>query len=248
MLLNRSLLAIVVMSGVMLASEASAQSRGGLGGAMSSAFRLINDKNVAAELELVDEQIEDLKTLQDEMRNIFRESFSGMRGKISEKGVDRGALMNEIREKIQSEMSGFETRLEEILLPHQAARLEELSFQSQVSRGGMEGMLSNPKVKERLGLTDEQIQEVQDKAIQVKEDLEKKIEELRRTAREDVLSVLSSDQQAQIKKMMGDSFEFEQQRGRTRGIGGRPVRGLDRRAFGRGGLDGLNRGREDDAE
>lgn len=236
MLLNRISLAVAMAAVALLCSDASAQFRGGggPGGMMgNSSLGLINDKNVVAELELVDDQVEALNDLQDEMRNIFRESFSGMREKFSDKNVDRESLMQEIRDKIQSEMASVETELNEILLPHQVTRLEELSFQMQASRSGTQGLLTNPKVKERLGLTDDQIHEVEEKAEQVRADLEKKIEDLRASARDEILSVLTSDQQAKIKEMMGDSFEFEQRGGRDRGGRGR---GGDR--AGRGGRGG----------
>jgi Spy/CpxP family protein refolding chaperone len=241
MSLNRTLLACVVLTVALMSSESFAQGRGGgrggPGGMMGdSPLTLINDKSVIEELELVDDQVEALNDLQDDMRDVFRESFSGMRDRFRDKNVDRESLMDEIREKIQSQMADVETDLNEILLPHQATRLDELYFQMQASRSGTDGMLSNPKVKERLGLTDEQIDEIKAKAEEVKADLDKKIAGLREEAREEILSVLSSDQQKQIKEMMGDSFEFEQG-GRGRGgPGGRVGPGGDR--GGRGGPGG----------
>ncbi len=247
MSLNRSMLAVIVLAIALISSESFAQrggggdrgrGRGGPGGMMGdSPLTLINDKNVIDELELVDDQVEALNDLQDDMRNVFRESFSGMRDKFRDPDVDREALMDEIREKIKSQMGGVETELNEILLPHQVARLDELYFQMQASRSGTDGMLSNPKVKERLGLTDEQIEEVKAKAEEVQEDLEEEIKKLRESAREEILSVLTSDQQKQIKEMMGDSFNFERN-GRGRGDRGGP--GGDRGGPGgdRGGRGG----------
>lgn len=246
MLLNRLSLALVVLTVALMSSESSAQfrggGRGGPGGMMGeSPLTLINDKNVIEELELVEDQIEALDELQDDMRNVFRESFSGMRDRFRDENVDREALMEEIREKIQSQMGTVETDLKEILLPHQVTRLDELYFQMQASRSGTDGMLSNPKIKERLGLTDEQLEEIKEKAEEVKEDLDEKIEALRAEARDEILSVLTSDQQKQIKEMMGDNFEFERnERGRG-DRGGRGRAGGDR--GGRGGPGGDRGGR-----
>jgi len=229
MLLQRSIFTFFVLTIALLSSEASAQFRGGGGGRGgppggmmgNSPLMLINDRSVIAELELVDDQVEALQELQDDMRNVFRDTFSGMREKFGDKDVDRESLMEEIRDKIQSEMGSVETELNEILLPHQVARLDELYFQMQAKRSGTEGLLKDPKVKDRIGLTDAQIQELQQKAEEVKADMDKKIEDLRESAREEILSVLTSDQQAKIKEMMGDSFEFDK---RDRGRGG-PRRG-----------------------
>ena len=246
MLLNRSSLALVVLTIALISSESSAQFRGGGGGGRggpggmmgNSPLTLINDKSVIEELELVDDQVEALNELQGDMRDVFRESFSGMRDKFRDKDVDREALMQEIRDKIQSQMGEVETDLNEILLPHQVTRLDELYFQMQASRSGTEGLLSNPKVKEMLKLTDEQIEEIEEKAEEVKAGLDKKIEALREEAREEILSVLSSDQQKKIKEMMGDSFEFDRN---DRGRGDRGGRGGDRGD--RGGRGGDRGGR-----
>ena len=250
MLLNRSFFAVAVIGTALLCSTTLAQrgggggggggGRGGPGGMMgNSSLGLINDKNVVAELELVDDQVEALNDLQSEMRDIFRDSFSGMRDKFRDKDADREALMQEVRDKIESEMKTVESELNEILLPHQVARLEELSFQMQASRSGTTGLLSSSKVKERLGLTDDQIDEVKAKSVEVSQDLNAKIEKLREEARDEILSVLSTDQQAQIKKMMGDSFEFEQRGGRGGAGGGAGGRGGDRGGpGGRGGRGG----------
>lgn len=242
MSLNRSMLAVFVLTIALISSESSAQfrgggggrGRGGPGGMMGdSPLTLINDRSVIEELELVDDQVDALNELQNDMRDVFRDSFSGMRDRFRDENVDREALMEEIRDKIQSQMGGVETELQEILLPHQAARLEELYFQMQARRSGTDGMLSNPKVKEKLGLTEQQIEEIQDKAEEVKAKLEEDIKELRESAREEVLSVLTSEQQKMIKEMMGDSFEFERD-DRGRGDrGGRGGPGGDR--GGRGG-------------
>ena len=259
MLLNRSLFSVALISTAMICSSASAQFRGGGGGGGNggrggmmgnSAIGLINDKNVVAELELVDDQVEALNDLQDEMRNIFRDSFSGMRDKFRDKDADREALMKEVREKIQSEMKNVDSELNEILLPHQVARLEELSFQKQASQSGTMGLLSNSKVKERLGLTDDQIDEVKAKAESVQKDFDAKVAKLREESREEILSVLTTDQQTQIKEMMGDSFEFESRGGRGQGgrggdrggAGDRGGRG-DRGGFGGGGRGGDRGGR-----
>ena len=245
MSLNRSMLAVFVLMIALISSESFAQrgggggrGRGGPGGMMGeSPLTLINDKNVIEELELVEDQMDALNDLQDDMRNVFRDSFSGMRDRFRDKDVDREALMEEIREKIQSQMGDVETQLKEILLPHQVTRLDELFFQMQASRSGTEGMLSNPKVKERLGLTDEQIEKIKNKAEEVQANLEEEIKELRESAQEEILSVLTSDQQQKIKELMGDSFDFERS-GRRAGPGG------DRNGRGdRGGPGGDRRGR-----
>lgn len=222
-------------------NSAQAQWRGGGGMMGNSSMGLLNDQKVAEELELDETQVDNIKALQDEMRGIFRDSFGGMRDKFRDPNVDRESLMNEIREKIQTEMSSVDEKLGEILLSHQLTRLNELTFQMEAKRGGTQGLLNNAKVKERLGLTDEQMEQVKEKAEEVKLKLEERIKQAREDAQNEILSVLTPDQQSQIKEMTGDSFEFDERGGwgGPRG-GGRDGRGGGRRG-GPGG-DGPPRG------
>ena len=133
------------------------------------------------------------------------------------------------------------------------SRLSELTFQMQAKRGGTQGLLNNDKVKEELGITDEQVAEVEAKAEEVKEKLEKKIAQARKDAQDEILSVLTAEQQSKIKAMLGESFAFED-RGSSRGArggreggarGGREGGGRGGRDGGRGGRDGGARGGRD---
>ena len=233
-----------ICSAVLLSAGTLAHAQRGGGGMLGgSSMGLLGDQKVADELELGEDQVESIKTLQDEMRGIFRDSFGGMRDKFREPNVDREALMAEIREKIQTQMSTVDEKLEQILLPHQMSRLEELTFQMETKRGGTQGLLNNEKVKEKLGLTDEQIEKIKAKAEEVKADLEEKIAKAREDAQEEILSVLTPEQQAQIKEMVGDSFEFEERRGWGGGDrGGRGGRGGGDRGGRGGGGDRGGRG------
>lgn len=237
-----TVLAVALCSMIFIAfgaSEVAAQRGGGrTGGLMgNSSMSLLGDSKVAEELELDDEQVDALDELQGDMRDVFRDTFSGMRERFREPDVDREALMEEIRATIKEKMSTVDEKLEQVLLPHQMTRLSELTFQMQAKRGGTQGLLGNDKIKKELGLTDEQIEKVKEKAEEVKEKLEKQILKAREDAQNEILSVLTTDQQSKIKAMMGESFAFEENRGRG-GRGGRD-------GGGRGVRDGGARGRRD---
>ncbi len=257
-------LAVALCSMLLIAvtsTEVAAQRGGGRGGGPGGGFgmmgnssmSLLGDSKVAEELELDEEQVDALDELQGDMRNVFRETFSGMRDRFREADVDREALMDEIRGAIQEKMKSVDDKLEEVLLPHQMSRLSELTFQMQAKRGGTQGLLNNDKVKEELGITDEQVAEVEAKAEEVKEKLEKKIAQARKDAQDEILSVLTAEQQSKIKAMLGESFAFED-RGSSRGArggreggarGGREGGGRGGRDGGRGGRDGGARGGRD---
>ncbi len=217
---------------------------GGFGGMMgNSSMSLLGDSRVAEELELDEEQVDALDELQGDMRDVFRETFGAMRERFREPDVDREALMEEIRDAIQEKMESVDEKLEEVLLPHQMSRLSELTFQMQAKRGGTQGLLNNSKIKEELGLTDDQIEAVKEKAEEVKDKLEEQIAKAREDAQNEILSVLTPEQQNKIKKMLGESFAFEENRGGFRG--GRDGGGRGGRDGGRGGRDAGARGGRD---
>jgi len=250
-------LAVALCSMIFIAfgsSEVAAQRGGGRGGGFggpggmmgNSSMSLLGDSKVAEELELDEEQVDALDELQGDMRDVFRETFGGMRERFRDPAVDREELMKEIREAIEKKMTAVDERLEEVLLPHQMSRLSELNYQKQAQRNGTQGLLGNDKVKEELGLTDDQIEKVKEKAEEVKAKLEKRIQQAREDAQNEILSVLTSDQQAKIKEMMGESFAFDESRGRG-GRGGRDGGARGGRdgggpGGGRGGRDGGGRG------
>jgi len=237
-------LAVALCSMIFIALDSPevAAQRGGRGGMMgNSSMSLLSDTKVTKELELDEGQVEALQELKGDMQSVYRDTFDGMRERFREPGVDREAVMTEMREAIKDKMKTVDKKLGEVLLPHQMSRLSELTYQMQAKRsGGTRGLLENEKVKEELGITDEQIEQVEAKADEVNKKLEEKITQARRDAQDEILSVLTSEQQAKIKEMIGEPFAFEESEGRFAGRGGREGgRG------GRGGRDGGPRGGRD---
>lgn len=241
-------LAFVLGVAVLACSVPATAQRGGPPGGMmgNSYMGLLNDQKVTSELELVEDQVDSIRELQKDARDIFRESFSGMREKFRAPDVDREALMAEIQDKIREEMKSVDEKISEILLPHQMDRLKEISFQAESQRGGTQGLLNNEKMKEALNITEEQLEQVKAKAAEVQEALQKKIEQAREDAQQEILSVLTPEQQAKIKELLGESFKFEERRGWGGRGGDRGGRGGDRGRRGGpggGGPDGGDRGR-----
>jgi Spy/CpxP family protein refolding chaperone len=224
-----SVLALFLISQSALAQPG----RGGggfMGGFMNpSSLALLGDEKVQKELDLDETQLEKVKELQEEMQAEIREVFSGMRDRFSD--GNREELMKEIRETMTEINKDFDGMIDKELLDHQKQRLKQLVFHAQVRRtgGASGGNLPEGLVKE-LNITDEQKTAMEEKAKAVREDLEKKISNLRKQAEEEVLSVLSKEQQDKYKELMGEPFEFTP-----------PQFGMMGRGGGRGG-DGGSRG------
>ena len=212
-----------------LTVDANAQRRGF---GQTDDFSLLRSPQVQEELDLMDDQREEITELEQEMRGAMREMFSNSRqdwsGKTDE---ERREMWTEMQEKIKTRMDEIKPKLNEVLLPAQQKRFGELKFQSQIKRaGGMMNERGANVLKEKLNVTDEQFEKMKKKAEEARKVFEAKVAKLRREAEAQVLSVLSAEQQADYKSMMGDSFEFTNDRSR----GGRGGQRGGRERGGRG--------------
>ena len=182
--------------------------RGGFGG------NLLEDPQVQKELELLDDQVEQLKEVNEKVRSQMMEMFREMRNVPREEMRERFAGL---REKI-TEIRDKE--LSTVLLPDQLKRLKQIEFQQQFSRGGGR-TLENPQLMERLGLSDEQIEKIRQLSEQAQEEMRKKMEQMRKELQDKVLALLTPQQRKDFDDLVGDPVELSPpQRGRRGGPGG----------------------------
>lgn len=211
--------------------------RGGGGG--GDKMRFLGNPEVQKEIELLDEQKSDIEEFQSEARDVYRGAFSGMREKMEGlSGEEREALMSEIRDDINEKMEGINKKIEDVLVPHQVERLEQIVLQSQMRRGGTASLVDNDAFRKKVNLTDEEVEKLKKKQEEVSKKVEEKIKKIREEAQDEILSVLPSEKQEKIKSMIGDTFEM-QERGRRGGRGGG---GFGGRRGGGGGGPGGGRG------
>lgn len=223
---TKNLCGLILMAAVlsMMSADVAFGQRGGsraAGGMMrmmggNNQFGLLADQKVQAELELVDDQIEELEEIQKEAMQVIRDMFSEMQ----DSGGDRREAFRNIREKMQEKMKPFEGRLNDVLLPHQQTRLKQLGYQSTGRFGGAGGVFQNDKLLEDLDISDKQKEELEEAVEKAREKLQKDYKELVKKAENDILKVLDSDQRKKYKELVGDSFQFDnpwQRGGNTRG-------------------------------
>lgn len=236
------LLAMVALfcSADVLMAQPGRGGRGGFGAA--SGLQLLGQEGIQKELELVEDQVESLKELQEEQRNAMRETFMGMREKFQNMDEsERASAWSEIQEEMQASNKKFDGMANEILLPHQVARLKQLLVQSQSRRSGGPASGNLPATLiEELGITEEQIEDMKKKAEEVREKMNEKIAKIRQQAEEEILSVLDADQRAKYKELVGDAYDFNS--GANNRFGGFGQRGGGG-GGGRGGAPGAGGGR-----
>ena len=233
---------IVIISSVQLAIAQPGGQRGGFGGGGffggGSGLGLLGDEKVQQELELVPDQIEAIQDLQQEMRSAMGEMFGGMRDTMRDLSEEeRTKAMEEMREKLATSMKEFDQKANAELLPHQVTRLKQLVAQSQNRRGGgVSGGQIPDSMVEELGITEEQLAAMKEKAEKVRADLTEKMNKLRTQAEDEILSVLDAAQREKYKEMVGEAFEFSNGGGFGGGPGG--GRGQGRGQGGPGGGNG----------
>jgi Spy/CpxP family protein refolding chaperone len=195
----------------------------------------LQDESVRKELDLVDEQVTKLTDLATRLREDIQAQFQGVDfgsfRDLSEE--ERNARMAEIRAKTDKITADAQKEIDAVLLPHQRERLKQLGVQSQM-RFGADRALSGGTLAEELGITDEQKEKLAAKQQEIQAGLQEKIAKLQAEARDELFSVLTSEQQAKLKAMIGKPFTFTA--GGFGGGGGFGTQG------GRGG-DGGGRGR-----
>jgi Spy/CpxP family protein refolding chaperone len=209
---------------------------GGFGG--GGASQLLQDESVRKELDLVDEQVSKLQDIATKLREDVQASLQGIDfGSFRDLSEEaRNAKMAEIREKADKITAEGQKEIDAVLLPHQRERLKQLMVQSQM-RFGADRALTGGTLAEELGITAEQKEKLAAKQQEVQAKLQEKIAKLQEEARDELFSVLSSEQQAKLKAMIGKPFTF------TGGPGGGGFGGLGGTG-GRGGRggDGGSRG------
>lgn len=192
----------------------------GFGGGGASSLMLAGSEAVQAELKVTEEQ----KTALDETR---REMFQGFR-----RGGD-GERPS--REDFQARMAEQEKKVNSILNEEQQKRLTEIRYQVM----GIPGILRDEGASKELnvtaeqrqtvdGLMDEQREAMQElrEAVEVgavaREAMGEEMEKLRKEMEEKSTAVLTEEQQAKVKEMMGKPFDVAQLRGPggRRGPGG----------------------------
>jgi Spy/CpxP family protein refolding chaperone len=189
------------------------QGGGGYGGGPpgGGVLGLLQDESVRRELAIADEQESKLRDIQEsvseEMQSEYQRFNFAELPKLSDD--ERRARFDEIGKKREEINAKAHKEVEQVLLPQQRERIKQLLVQQQLRYLGVQGALSSGKLAETLKVTAEQKEKLAEKARDAQLKLQEAIEKARQEAQSEVLSVLSPEQQAQLKEMMGPTFAFQ---------------------------------------
>lgn len=163
---------------------------------------LLNIPSIREELDVMDAQFSEITKARQEMQKSIKEQIN----QIMEGGFDPSKA-KEMAEMIRKQREFAETAVREQLLPGQVQRLKEVALRLKQKQVGTVGLLAEKDVKEALGIDSEQLSSLKAKAKELEEEMQKRIEALRKKAQEELIRELKPEQQEKLKKMLGKEFD-----------------------------------------
>jgi Spy/CpxP family protein refolding chaperone len=172
------------------------------GGVSENSVGWLSDDNILDELDIVDEQREQLKKIRDEEMRKRTEFFNTIRGMAPSK---MGEFVREFGTMLKADV---DKQVQQVLLPHQVKRLEQIRLQTNMRGMGTRALEAEVLVK-ALGITEEQKKLMREKEKEVQQELKQKLEQLRKEAQSEVLSVLTDAQREKLTGLLGEDYEFK---------------------------------------
>ena len=228
----------ILLGFALTTSEAMAQRGGGGGGGRqrgdTSAAQLLRSSNVKSELDLSEDQVEQVDEMLNDRGGMDRDAL-----RAEFEGLSNEERIEKFREMREEQTTSQQKKLEEILLPHQMERLEQIVFQYATRNGAS----SNAFVK-ALDLNPDQVESLKEAASKMNEELAKEVAELRKEKMDEMLKAeLTSSQYRKYQELTGDPYEAPQRNAGGRDQGGRGGnQGGGRGGRGGGGDQGGGRG------
>ena len=165
-------------------------------------FSMLNNVSVQKDLQLVDDQIKEIKEINDDFGKKIREKIEEMKDENGNfnlnGGLDFGQMIRDLKQQQQDQVSS-------ILLPNQQKRLEQVARQIRMKQMGTSKAL-NGKLAEELGITPEQKQKLTERSQELTKEIQEKIAELRKNAKQKLLAELTSDQRKKLEELLGDEY------------------------------------------
>ncbi len=165
------------------------------------------NKQMAAELDLLDQQQENINQLLKEFGRIRHEVGQDMKAQWeAASDAEREEIGKQYWQRVEEGRLIIAEQMKAELLPHQIDRLEQLSAQRMMLEGkGREsaGLLGDQMI-EYLNIGPEQKKRIEAKSNKLKKEVSEKIRKILEQAKEDLLAELDTTQKAKYEKLVGD--------------------------------------------
>jgi hypothetical protein len=160
-------------------------------------------KQIQEELDLSVEQLKKIAEVRAASTKHTQEIYKEMQQVAPEKRSEFYREMTEVHRE------NMEKAFTEILLSHQKKRLDQIQYQMQLKSQGTYA-LQNPQLAKTLGITDEQLKEMRQKALDANRKLAEDYQRMRREAQKKILDdVLTKEQKKRLEELSGKSFELK---------------------------------------
>lgn len=188
---------------------------------------LLEMESIRQELKISDEQLAGIRKLQSESSRLMREAISTMnvanlvqsatskpaagdepQSKVAPVKIDATGLREKIKQAREEVQRLNTNAIEEILLPDQLTRIRQIASQVEISKMGLGPALTRGKLGQELKVRPEQKPDLIRLAKRLDEETKAKILELKRQAREELLSSLDPEQLVQANELLGEFFDY----------------------------------------
>jgi hypothetical protein len=193
-------------------ASATAQQGGGANAWQNSFAQSVywlQTPQIQKELEIVPEQIERLRAVQQDSITHIREAY----GKLTDvPAEERQARYYDI---LREQNEETERQLLEILLPQQIKRLKQILLQQRLAQlqWGGAAAFQTAEVAEALNITAEQREQLQQTEQQLRQEFQEKTQafykQLQDESREKLLNVLTIEQRRRLEALVGEKFEWQ---------------------------------------
>jgi len=168
---------------------------------------LLMNPAVVKELELTKDQQAKIRELGEQIRERMQEQFRGFRDLSPE---EREARFREMREKMEAQVKEIQDQVNQILLPHQVKRLDQIGVQmrARMGGGGLGGLIDDPETVKKLGLSEDQLNKLRQIRDEARERLRTLPQQIQKEAEEKAMQVLTEQQKQMLQDLMGERFEI----------------------------------------
>ena len=168
-------------------------------------FSMLNNPSVQKDLELVEDQIQQIKDVNADFSGRIQDQIGGLRGENGGFDLARAKELGELVRKLKEQQK---VEIDNLLLPHQQDRLQQVALQMQMQTMGAARALSS-KLAEELGITDEQKDRLKKRQKELQQEMEKKIAKMREDTKKQLLQELTPEQREKLKQLTGAEFEMK---------------------------------------
>ena len=157
---------------------------------------------VISELELIEEQTSELKSMSTAVQQEIAAAFIELRNKIGSRQPTQEDL-KEFSNAVDQINVRTKTKITGILLPHQRKLLAQIEFQRDLSGLGVASLLTKQELAATLSISNEQHDDIEKQFRESEREIERIVVKLRAARDRKLLELLTPEQKAQWRDLVG---------------------------------------------